>query len=156
MKRSNIMMTQHILPDFDEANSSQIPAILQLINLGYTYIPRHEVDNYRDSKSQYILRDIAIKALREINPSEISDKSIDEAIFGLEKIKLDDGVVKASEIIFSNLLSGVSVPEIIDGKKTSPQLRFINWDEPEKICFMWWLNLKLKKIKIADRTLFCL
>ena len=85
--------------------------------MGYAYIPRHEVDNYRDSKSQYILRDIAIKALREINPSEISDKSIDEAIFGLEKIKLDDGVVKASEIIFSNLLSGVSVPEIIDGKK---------------------------------------
>ena len=129
------MTTHHILPDFDEANSSQIPAILQLINLGYTYIPRHEVDNYRDSKSQYILRDIAIKALREINPSEISDKSIDEAIFGLEKIKLDDGVVKASEIIFSNLLSGVSVPEIIDGKKTSPQLRFINWDEPEKNMF---------------------
>lgn len=129
------MTAHHILPDFDEANSSQIPAILQLINLGYTYIPRHEVDNYRDSKSQYILRDIAIKALREINPSEISDKSIDEAIFGLEKIKLDDGVVKASEIIFSNLLSGVSVPEIIDGKKTSPQLRFINWDEPEKNMF---------------------
>lgn len=129
------MTAHHILPDFDEANSSQIPAIFQLINLGYTYIPRHEVDNYRDSKSQYILRDIAIKALREINPSEISDKSIDEAIFGLEKIKLDDGVVKASEIIFSNLLSGVSVPEIIDGKKTSPQLRFINWDEPEKNMF---------------------
>ena len=129
------MTAHHILPVFDEANSSQIPAILQLINLGYTYIPRHEVDNYRDSKSQYILRDIAIKALREINPSEISDKSIDEAIFGLEKIKLDDGVVKASEIIFSNLLSGVSVPEIIDGKKTSPQLRFINWDEPEKNMF---------------------
>lgn len=44
-------------------------------------------------------------------------------------------MVKASEIIFSNLLSGVSVPEIIDGKKTSPQLRFINWDEPEKNMF---------------------
>ena len=48
------MTAHHILPDFDEANSSQIPAILQLINLGYAYIPRHEVDNYRDSKSQYI------------------------------------------------------------------------------------------------------
>ena len=129
------MTQQHILPDFDEASSSQIPAILQLINLGYTYIPRQEVETHRDGKNQYILRDIAHQALREINPSEISDKSIDEAIFGLEKIKLDDGVVKASEIIFSNLLSGVSVPEIIDGKKTSPQLRFINWDEPEKNMF---------------------
>ena len=67
------MTAHHILPDFDEANSSQIPAILQLINLGYTYIPRHEVDNYRDSKSQYILRDIAIKALRTCrNPSPMT------------------------------------------------------------------------------------
>ena len=47
-------MTNYILPDFDEASSSQIPAILQLINMGYTYIPRHEVDNLRDGKNQYI------------------------------------------------------------------------------------------------------
>ena len=46
------MTQQHILPDFDEASSSQIPAILQLINLGYTYIPRHEVEKYRDGKNQ--------------------------------------------------------------------------------------------------------
>lgn len=129
-------MTQyHILPDFDEASSSQIPAILQLTNLGYIYIPRYEVDNYRDGKSQYILRDIAKTALRDINPPEISDKSIDEAIFSLEKIKLDDGVVKASEDIYSNLLGGKAVSEIIDGKKTSPQLNFINWAEPEKNTF---------------------
>ena len=125
-------MTQnHILPNFDEASSSQIPAILQLINMGYTYIPRHEVDNLRDGKNQYILRDIAHKAIRAINPEEISDKSIDEALFALEKIKLDDGVVKASEDVFSDILGGRSVSEIIDGKRTSPQLRFIDWKEPK-------------------------
>lgn len=129
-------MTQnYILPDFDEASSSQIPAILQLINMGYTYIPRHEVDNYRETKSQYILKDIAHKALRNINPVEISDKSIDEALFALEKIKLDDGVVKASENVFSDLLGGRAVSEIIDGKKTSPQLRFIDWNNWENNTF---------------------
>lgn len=40
----------HELPDFDEASSSQIPALLQLINLGYDYIPRNEVNNHRESK----------------------------------------------------------------------------------------------------------
>ena len=114
------MTAHHILPDFDEANSSQIPAILQLINLGYTYIPRHEVDNYRDSKSQYILRDIAIKALREINPSEISDKSIDEAIFGLEKIKLDDGAFD-SGILASRSSSSIG----ISSSKLSSRFSFI-------------------------------
>ena len=122
----------HELPDFDEASSSQIPALLQLKNLGYDYIPRNEVNNHRESKSQYILHDIAKKALRDINEDIISDKSIDEALYALEKTKLDDGMVKASEDVYSNLLGGVSVPEIIDGKKTSPQLKFINWQEPEK------------------------
>lgn len=122
----------HELPNFDEASSSQIPALLQLINLGYDYIPRNEVNNHRESKSQYILHDIAKKALRDINEDIISDKSIDEALYALEKTKLDDGMVKASEDVYSNLLGGVSVPEIIDGKKTSPQLKFINWQEPEK------------------------
>ena len=28
------------LPDFDEASMSQIPALLEVVNLGYTYIPR--------------------------------------------------------------------------------------------------------------------
>lgn len=122
----------HELPDFDEASSSQIPALLQLINLGYDYIPRNEVNNHRESKSQYILHDIAKKALKDINEDIISDKSIDEALYALEKTKLDDGMIKASEDVYSNLLGGVSVPEIIDGKKTSPQLKFINWQEPEK------------------------
>ena len=66
----------HELPDFDEASSSQIPALLQLINLGYDYIPRNEVNNHRESKSQYILHDIAKKALRNINEDIISDKRI--------------------------------------------------------------------------------
>lgn len=126
------MIQHHVLPDFDEVSSSQIPALLQLINLGYDYIPRNEVNNHRESKSQYILHDIAKKALRDINEDIISDKSIDEALYALEKTKLDDGMVKASEDVYSNLLGGVSVPEIIDGKKTSPQLKFINWQEPEK------------------------
>jgi len=123
------MTTYHILPDFDEASSSQIPALLQLINLGYNYIPRNEVNNHRESKSQYILHDIAKKTLRNINEGIISDKSIDEALYALEKTKLDDGMINASEEVYSNLLGGVSVPEIIDGKKTSPQLKFIDWQE---------------------------
>ena len=131
-RNSEMNNSVHELPDFDEASSSQIPALLQLINLGYDYIPRNEVNNHRESKSQYILHGIAKKALRDINEDIISDKSIDEALYALEKTKLDDGMVKASEDVYSNLLGGVSVPEIIDGKKTSPQLKFINWQEPEK------------------------
>ena len=125
----------YYLPNFDEASSSQIPAIIQLINLGYNYIGRHEVDQYRESKSQYILRDIAFKAIRNINGSNISDKSIKDAIISLEKVKMDDGVVNVSKNIYANLLGGVSVSEIIDGKKSSPQLKFIDWKNWDKNVF---------------------
>lgn len=120
------------LPDFDEASSSQIPALLQLINLGYHYIPRYKVNELRDGKNQYILRDIAFNAVRAINDETISDKSIREAIFSLEKVRLDDGMIAASENIFSDLLSGKAVSELLNGKKTSPQMRFIDWDDPTK------------------------
>lgn len=126
------MFLDYYLPDFDEASSSQIPAILQLINLGYTYIGRNVVKKYRESNGQYILRDIAFNALREINGPDISDNSIREAIINLEKTKMDDGVIAASQSIFSDLLAGVGVSEFIDGKKESPQLRFIDWQNPTK------------------------
>jgi len=126
----------YYLPDFDEAPSSQIPAIIQLINMGYTYIGRHAVDAMRESHGQYILRDIAFDALRKINDlTRISDSSIREAILDLEKIKMDDGIIKASETLFSNLLAGVAVSEFIDGKKLSPQLRFVDWEHPENNVF---------------------
>lgn len=118
------------LPDFDEASSSQIPAILQLINLGYEFIA-----DPRSDKSQYILRDIAFAAMRKINKSEISDRSIQEAIVSLEKIKMDDGTFKASEDIFADLLGGIAVSEMIDGKKTSPQMRLVDWSNPQNNSF---------------------
>lgn len=126
----------YYLPDFDEASCSQIPAIRQLINMGYTYIGRRAVDDMRESHGQYILRDIAFNALRAINDaSKISDASIREVILDLEKIKMDDGIIKASETVFSNLLAGVAVSEFIDGKKLSPQLRFIDWAHPTNNVF---------------------
>ncbi|MEI7463646.1 MAG: type I restriction endonuclease, partial [Candidatus Taylorbacteria bacterium] len=121
---------EYELPDFDEASNSQIPAILELVNLGYTYISRDEISRIRESNSQYVLRDIAFESIRSINSADISDKSIKEEIYNFEKINMSDGVYKASEDIFSKLLSGVSVSEIIDGKSHSPHMRFIDFERP--------------------------
>lgn len=123
------------LPDFDEASVSQIPAILQLVNLGYDYIPRREIAKHRESNGQYILRDIAFDALRRINDARVSDQSLVEAIADLERVKLDDGIIKASESIYANLLCGRAVVEFIDGRKTSPQMRFIDWKNPANNAF---------------------
>ena len=121
------------LPDLDEANSSQIPALIQLVNMGYTYLSRQQVRDLRQNDSRrYILTDIAFQALRKINSAEVSDQSIYEALADLEKPRLENGVVKASEYIYSTLMAGQSVQEFINGKKQSPQMRFIDFDDITK------------------------
>lgn len=116
------------LPDFDEASLSQIPALLELVNLGYTYLPRAKVAELREGASQYILRSIAFEALRKINSTDISDKSIHDEIFKVEQqIDMGPGVFKASEEIYSLLLAGCGVSELLNGRITSPQMRFIAW-----------------------------
>ena len=118
------------LPDFDEASASQIPALLELVNLGYTYITRAKISKLREGTSQYILRDIAFEALREINGGDVSDKSIHDAIFEAEQIDMGGGVFRASEEVYSLLLAGRAVSELINGRRVSPQMKFIDFNEP--------------------------
>lgn len=128
-KPMNNLAEFYQLPDLDEANSSQIPALIQLINMGYTYLSRQQVRDLRQNDNRhYILTDIAFAALRKINSDNISDQSIYEALADLEKPRLDNGVVKASEYVYSTLIAGQSVQEFINGKKQSPQMRFIDFD----------------------------
>jgi len=119
------------LPDFDEASMGQIPALLELVNLGFTYIPRAQVSEKRESPSQYVLRDIAFNALREINNSNISDKSIRDAVFEAEQSEMGGGVFRASEDVYSLMQAGRAVSELVDGRRVSPQLRFIDFKVPQ-------------------------
>lgn len=136
LPRSSVNSVAYSLPDFDEASASQIPALLELVNLGYTYIPREEVMRLRENPSQYVLRDIAYKALRKINGGNISEKSIRDAVFDVENnLDMGEGVFKASEDFFTLMLAGRSVPEIVNGRRTSPQLKFIDFVEPANNTF---------------------
>lgn len=141
-------MTDYNMPDFDEASYSQIPALVQLHGLGWKYIPRSEVNTLRDGLSQYILRPIAVVAIKAINP-EVSEKSILDALVELENARMDNGVQNASESIYSDLLAGVSVSEIIGGKKVSPQMRFIDFVHPENNQFHCCAEFEISEL--ADR-----
>ena len=125
------MSHDYELPDFDEASASQIPALFELVNLGYIYLPRSEVTRLRESISQYVLRDIAFEALRKINGPNISDKSIRDAVFEAEtNLDMGAGVFRASEEVFSLMLAGRSVSELVDGRRVSPQMKFIDYLGP--------------------------
>ena len=66
------------------SEQKEIPALLELVNLGYVYLPRKDVARLREGRAQYILRSIAFEALRKINGPTISDKSIRDEIFKIE------------------------------------------------------------------------
>jgi len=130
------MNDEYALPDFDEASASQIPALLQLVNVGYTYLTRHQTRELRESNSQYVLRALAFTALRNINGPNISDKSIRDAIFDAENnVDMGRGVYRASEDIFSLMLAGKAVAEIVDGRRVSPQLKFLDFANPHNNTF---------------------
>jgi len=129
------MSGEYELPDLDEASMSQIPALLELVNLGCTYIPRADVSRIREGTSQYVFRDIAFKALRKINGKNISDKSIRDAVFEAEQVDMGDGVFRASEDVYSLMLAGRAVSELVNGRRTSPQMRFVDFKDPLRNTF---------------------
>ena len=138
-------MCESIKADFDEAQLSQIPAVLELVNLGYTYLSCEAITSMREGESQYILREIANRAMRSINPDTVSDKSIRDAVIELEtEVDLDAGIYSASEQIFSWLIKGRSKSELIDGRRVSPQLRFIDWENPLNNSFHVGVEFKVE------------
>ena len=134
------------LPDFDEASMSQIPALLELVNLGYTYLSRSKITKLRESTGQYILRGHAFDALRKINSAEVSDKSIQDSIYEAEQgIDLGAGVIRASEDVYSLLLAGRAVAELIDGRRVSPQMKFVDWKNWDKNTFQVCAEFELSE-----------
>ncbi len=128
-------MADYRLPDFDEASSSQIPALLELVNMGYSYLSRSKVRSMRESNSQYVLRDIAHSALRSINGDSVSSKSIRDAVYEFEQVDMSGGVFEASRSVYSLLLSGRAVSEMVSGRRVSPQMKFIDFKEPSNNVF---------------------
>ena len=71
-----------------------------------------------------MLRGIAFEALRKINGDNISDKSIRDAVFEAESnTDMGGGVFRASEEVFSLMLAGRSVSELVDGCRVSPLMK---------------------------------
>ncbi len=126
--------------DFDEAKQSQLPFVELLINLGYTYIPAKEVLRQRgDDTSNFILKDVAARALMNINQYEyddslhnFSDKDVHDAIDELENLQFE-GLIDTSRTVFNTIMptrGGRTIKVLLDGKYESKSFRFIDFDEP--------------------------
>ncbi len=124
------------LPNYDEKSTSQFSAVKQLINMGYNYLTRAEVKQMLQKQDyKYLLEEITFQAMRKINNSAVSDKSILNRIYEIQKTNFDRGSESASLNIYNAIITGESVNEFIDGKKADGHIKVIDWDNIEDNIF---------------------
>ena len=131
--------------DFNEAKVSQLPFVELLINLGYSYLPSAKVNEERGGDvSKFVLKNIALEQLKKINSYEhkgeryqFTDKELLEAIEELENVSYE-GLIDTSKKVFNLIMpttGGKSVQVLVDGKRLSKSVRYIDFEHPENNSF---------------------
>jgi type I site-specific deoxyribonuclease, HsdR family len=127
---------------FGEKLLSQVPALAQLINLGYRYLPPEKAQAARGGKtSSLLLEEILRTKLKEINriryrgsEYRFSEENIQSAIQRLKNVKFD-GLQRANELVYDLLSLGISLEQSVDGSMKSFPFRYVDWKEPRANAF---------------------
>jgi len=130
-------MTNQFGPKFQEEFSAELPALTLLTNLGWSFLPPEQALAFRDGKQdEVVLRQILRAELQKRiftfagKNYPLSEKSIDNLIAEVCSPALNEGLLTANERLYNHLLYGISVTEFIDGKKASPTIALIDWQNP--------------------------
>jgi len=124
------------VPDFKEEFSAKIPALTLLTTLGYQFIPPEQCMALRGNTNQVML----VSILREFLGKQqfpftgkqhpLSVTAIDKIIHELSPA-MNEGLQGANEKLYNAMIYGVSVTEFINGKKASPTIQLIDWQNLE-------------------------
>lgn len=130
-------MTKTHLPNFREEQSAKIPALTLLTNLGYQFIPPSECVDKRGNTSTVILPDVLRDVLKHKTYSfmgkerPLSEAAIDKIVHELANPAMNEGLKAANEKLYNALTYGIGVTEFVDGKKATPTIDVIDWQNPE-------------------------
>ena len=127
------------VPEWHEDEASQVPALLLLANLGWTYLSPEEALRARGGRTgRVILSAVLTSQLGELNrirfkgnEYRFSDANIQEALQSLEN-RDPDTPVRANEGVYDLLRLGKSVTQAIDGDLKSFPIQYIDWDHPDR------------------------
>ncbi len=131
-----------VIPETKEVFSSQIPALLVLMAMGYEYLSPAQALAYRGGQtSEVLLRSVLITELRKRRFNwkgqeyPLSNNAIDDIVRQLASPGLGEGLLSANERLYDHLTLGLTVTEFIDGKKAQPTIAIIDWENPANNCF---------------------
>lgn len=128
--------TQH-----KEKHLSQIPALAQLINLGFGYLSPEQCREERGNTSNLLLENILKRQLSEINAIRyrgkqysFSEENISTAVRQLRDIRFD-GLQKTNEKVYEQLTLGATLEQVINDDRRSFPFRYIDWENWENNVF---------------------
>lgn len=144
-------------PSTLEAVESQLPAIHQLINLGFRYLTPREVVNQRGGRlTNCFLDNILREQLHDLNKIEtlngsyaFSESAIQECVQALNDLR-PEGLVATNEKAYDLLCLGRSVEQAIGGRKSSYTVRYIDWENPSRNVFHVAAEFSVEKTKTKD------
>ena len=136
-------MTQYT-PKFQEEYSAKLPALTLLTNLGWSFLSPELALAARGGKNdEVVLRQVLRSELKKRTFTfagksyPLSEKAIDNLIAEVCSPALNEGLLTANERLYNHLLYGISVTEFIDGKKASPTVALIDWQNPANNSFVF-------------------
>jgi len=136
------VQSNHKSFEFNEKYLSQIPALQQLINLGYQYLTSEQALRERDNRtSNVIMENILREQLKKINRINykggeylFSEENIQSAIQKLKNFNYD-GLQKTNEAIYDLITLGTALEQNIEGDSKSFTLNYIDWRNPSNNTF---------------------
>lgn len=136
-------MTQYT-PKFQEEYSAKLPALTLLTNLGWSFLsPELSLAARGGKADEVVLHQVLRSELqkRSFNFAgknyPLSEKAIDNLISEVCSPALNEGLLTANERLYNHLLYGISVTEFADGKKASPTVALIDWQNPANNSFVF-------------------
>ncbi|MFV7707508.1 type I restriction endonuclease subunit R [Shewanella algae] len=131
-------------PKFQEEYSAKLPALTLLTNLGWSFLSPELALAARGGKAdEVVLRQVLRGELQKRTFSfagksyPLSEKAIDNLIAEVCSPALNAGLLTANERLYNHLLYGISVTEFVDGKKASPTVALIDWQNPANNSFVF-------------------
>ena len=129
---------------FKEDHISQLPALMLLQKLGYTYLSQEEALLLRSEKTTNVLLEpILREQLRIINSIPIisgkiepfSEQNIENGIEAMRNVPMQEGYISGNEYVYNLLTLGKAMEQSIDGDKKSYTLNYIDWKNPSNNVF---------------------
>lgn len=143
--------------EFNEKYLSQIPALQQLINLGYQFLTPEQALAERGGRSaNVILEGVLRQQLKKINRINykggeylFSEENIQTAIQKLKNIKFD-GLQITNESIYDLITLGSAMEQTIEGDSKSFTLNYIDWKTPSNNTFHVVAEFSVERTRSTD------